>query len=64
MANYVNGIDKDDPSNKYAFEEISQKSEEEFFLLLEEHNNYIEEKYSLLNENDFPHLTTIEEIRA
>lgn len=55
-----------DPFFKYTLEEKKQMSDDAFFALLEESNEYVDEKYRVLNEEQesVPKFNTIEELRA
>ena len=56
-------VDMDDPFFKFTHEEKMQMTDDEFFDLLEEHNEYVDKKYSTLNEEQesYPKFNSIEE---
>lgn len=57
-------VDMDDPFFKYTHEEKMQMTDDEFFALLEESNEYVRKKHKLLKENPRPKFNSIEEFRA
>lgn len=52
----------DDPFFRYSLEEKQRMSKEELDALIEEHNEYVRKKQSLLNEQAPPKFNTIEEL--
>lgn len=54
----------DDPFFRYSLDEKKKMTQEEFFALIEESNDYVLKAHSQINEGVAPKFNTIEELRA
>ena len=54
-------VDMGSPMSKYSIEECANMSPKDFDILLERHNEYVNQKSQLLNEETLPQFNSIEE---